>query len=334
MSDSILKSKRQNPSQSHREAGFTLVEVLVAAGVMGILVVGMITMMSNSQKQTQGITAKTDFNSLVNTVQTVLNNTENCLTAFGGANAVQLIGDSGGTKKSISLNIAGTTLAAGAKYGNTLTIKDLYFDLNGKRSAGAANQYTVPLNLVADRSIQGQAAVGGSILPHVFNVLVTLDPDDKIKYCAGQFTNFWVATADPNNITYLSGNVGVGSTNPGTKLDIDGTAQAKAFMYASDGRLKENVREIPGALDRISKLHGVLFDWKNAEQGRDQLGLIAQEVEQVFPEAVIAHPETGMKSVAYGNLVAPLIEALKEQQELIAQQQKEIAEIKKALSKK
>ena len=58
------------------------------------------------------------------------------------------------------------------------------------------------------------------------------------------------------------------------------------------------------------KLRGVTFDWQ--ETGSSSVGLIAQEVEKVFPELVAG--EEGNKSVAYGNLVAPLIEAVKAQQ--------------------
>jgi hypothetical protein len=43
-----------------------------------------------------------------------------------------------------------------------------------------------------------------------------------------------------------------------------------------------------------------------------QCGLIAQELEQVLPEAVHVHPETGMLSIAYGNVVALLLQAIKE----------------------
>ena len=95
------------------------------------------------------------------------------------------------------------------------------------------------------------------------------------------------------------------------------------------------MRDIPDALSRVLRLRGVKFDWKDRTDaaGRDQLGLIAQEVEQVFPEAVRTNPENGLKSVSYGTLLAPIVEAVKEQKDMIAQQQREIDELKKALAK-
>jgi len=95
---------------------------------------------------------------------------------------------------------------------------------------------------------------------------------------------------------------------------------AISFTQASDVRLKKDISTVSG-LDTIMQLRGVDFTWK--ESGKKSVGLIAQEVEQVLPELVteteITDPETGKvlrteKAVEYANLVAPLIEAVKEQQ--------------------
>jgi len=66
------------------------------------------------------------------------------------------------------------------------------------------------------------------------------------------------------------------------------------------------------------KLDGISFDWK--ESGEKSIGLIAQDVEKVFPEIVNTEEGTGLKSIEYGKLVAPLIEAVKEQQKMIDEQ--------------
>ncbi|KKT13602.1 MAG: hypothetical protein UV95_C0001G0139 [Candidatus Falkowbacteria bacterium GW2011_GWF2_43_32] len=106
------------------------------------------------------------------------------------------------------------------------------------------------------------------------------------------------------------GDVGIGTTSPGYLLHVNGTAAATAFVYASDEKLKKNVKTLDSSLDKILQLRGVSFDWiKDGEAG---IGLIAQEVEQVFPVLVSEAGDT--KSVHYANLVAPLIEAIKEQQ--------------------
>lgn len=95
-------------------------------------------------------------------------------------------------------------------------------------------------------------------------------------------------------------------------LVVDDNAYADAFFYNSDRSLKKDVKPLAGSLSKILNLEGVSFTWKKS--GDRNIGLIAQDVEAVYPELVVTNPATGLKSVEYGNLVAPLIEAIREQQ--------------------
>jgi hypothetical protein len=122
------------------------------------------------------------------------------------------------------------------------------------------------------------------------------------------------------------GNVGigdVGDVTPSNILTVDqGSATdpiADAWTTYSSRRWKTNIEPIDGALDKVQRLRGVSFDWK--ENGQPDLGLIAEEVGEVIPE-VVAFEENGKdaKSVDYARLVAVLIEAMKEQQKEIEQQ--------------
>lgn len=96
-------------------------------------------------------------------------------------------------------------------------------------------------------------------------------------------------------------------------ISIANDVNARSFTYSSDRALKKNIATIESPLAKILKLRGVTFNWK--EDNSPSVGLIAQEVEKVFPELV--GENNGFKSVQYGNLVAPLIEAVKEQQKEI-----------------
>jgi hypothetical protein len=110
-----------------------------------------------------------------------------------------------------------------------------------------------------------------------------------------------------------NGTARVTTSSSGTT--INGTLTATEVTATSDERLKSDIQTIDNALDKVMKLRGVSFT-KQAEKG---IGVIAQEIEKVLPE-VVTNGE--YKSVAYGNIVGVLIEAIKEQQ-------KQIDELKK-----
>jgi hypothetical protein len=134
--------------------------------------------------------------------------------------------------------------------------------------------------------------------------------------------DFYTAFANRMAITN-GGRVGIGRPDPQYTLEVNGSvAGVGAYSNVSDGRYKQRVEPIQNAVERLEQLAGVTFDWKPDErpdftfpQGR-QLGLVAQEVEAVFPEAVTT-AEDGTKSVAYSTLVPVLIQAIKEQQRKI-----------------
>lgn len=98
---------------------------------------------------------------------------------------------------------------------------------------------------------------------------------------------------------------------------IDGTVIGGS---TSDVNLKTNVATLEGALDKVCAIRGVSFEFieeqmSDPDKGQ-QIGVIAQEVETQYPEAVVTGPD-GIKSVRYEKLVAPLIEAIKEQRAII-----------------
>jgi hypothetical protein len=86
------------------------------------------------------------------------------------------------------------------------------------------------------------------------------------------------------------------------------------YNSSSDKRLKENIKTVESALDKVIALRGVSFDWK--EGGAKAIGLIAQEAEKVIPE-IVSQDENGYLGIKYNNLIGVLIEAIKEQQEQI-----------------
>jgi hypothetical protein len=145
------------------------------------------------------------------------------------------------------------------------------------------------------------------------------------------------------------GGVGIGTANPQRPLDVAGNIRASGNMecvalnQVSDLRLKTDIQPICDALSKIELLQGVSFRWNQnaksvgATPGDSQIGIIAQDIEKVFPELVNT-PENGYKSVDYTKLTAVLIEAVKElrtdMQVLASENQnlrKEIKELKETL---
>ena len=98
-------------------------------------------------------------------------------------------------------------------------------------------------------------------------------------------------------------------------LNIGGNFYAGGNVTAySDARLKDNVELIPHAIEKVQAIRGVTFTRNDKKDKITRYtGVIAQELLEVLPEAVSLDPN-GIYSVAYGNIVGLLIEAIKEQQ--------------------
>lgn len=109
------------------------------------------------------------------------------------------------------------------------------------------------------------------------------------------------------------GRVGINQLNPTEILHVDGNIKATMLILTSDATLKKNIKPLNNSLDKIARLKGVSFAWKDEEATTDHrkhMGVLAQDVEQVFPEAV--YGKDGAKAVDYPSLIAPLIEAVKQ----------------------
>ena len=143
-----------------------------------------------------------------------------------------------------------------------------------------------------------------------------LGNDDSVDWSIranydGGGSNFNIREGANSHLYIKSGNVGIGTITPSYKLDVSGIIRGNN-VSPSDVRWKVNINTIEGSLEKISQLRGVTYEWTDASKGvGNQIGVIAQEVEDIFPEAV-STDDQGYKSVAYAKLVSPLIEAVKE----------------------
>jgi hypothetical protein len=114
---------------------------------------------------------------------------------------------------------------------------------------------------------------------------------------------------DNENILLKSGNI---SLNRGNINLLQGQ-----LYVQSDERLKTDIRPIENALDRIGKLKGVYYHWKDDKKEKEEIGVIAQDVQQQFPELVNTD-KNGILSVDYIKLTAILIECVKDLKQQIS----------------
>ena len=122
-----------------------------------------------------------------------------------------------------------------------------------------------------------------------------------------------VGALDSGSITSGFGDIDIGTnTIDSGDITVNGTVQATNVIAISDGNLKQNIRPLENPLEKIQKLKGVSYDWKDPNNDDHEIGLIAQEVEEVMPEVVRNLHGTNLKGVEYQKLTALLIEAVKE----------------------
>jgi hypothetical protein len=109
------------------------------------------------------------------------------------------------------------------------------------------------------------------------------------------------------------GKVGIGDSSPDAALDVVGDIHYTGVLTdVSDERLKDNIVPVENALSKVQHLSGVYFNMKDTPDRRD-VGLIAQNVQEVLPEAVsIIDEETGHLGVSYSSVVGLLVEAIKD----------------------
>jgi RNAse (barnase) inhibitor barstar len=240
-----------------------------------------------------------DFNDEYNQVQSAFNASTGHThdgTAAEGA-AIEKIGPSQDIVATASVLRPKTTNAV--DLGTTaLQYKDAFFDGTVK---------TDTLTVDENAAIAGNLSVAGNLTGSgvTAGARASVSAGTGISYNSG--TGVITCTVDTPAEVGLSN-----LSNNGNNLSGSFTATGNVTAF-SDERLKENVETIEGALDKVSQMRGVTYNYKSElNDGQRGTGVIAQEMQQVMPEVV---EEGEYLSVAYGNIVGVLIEAVKELKE-------------------
>ena len=208
-------------------------------------------------------------------------------------------------------------MSSNVTIGGTLQVAGLTTLVN---SSNTGTLGIAGVTTLASLSTVGQAAFYSSVQVQGGMSIFSSLTATNINFTGFLTSNGATFSGTPPGINSV-GTVGINSaSNASYSLFVTGDIVATGNVTAqSDIRKKDNVVTIDSALDKILNLRGVYYTRNDSENiirsHTRQVGVIAQEVEEVFPEVVMTDTsDDKIKSVAYGNIVALLIEGMKSQQ--------------------
>ena len=247
---------------------------------------------------TLGVTAAARFSSTFNT--------GNSAAGFGGNVGVGgTLGASGAVTFYSTFNTGNSAAGFGGNVG-----------VGGTLGATGAVTFGSTLNVASTTGFGGNVGVGGTLGA---TGAVTFGSTLNVTGTS-TLTNIGATGVIAFRHVFTNGGLNVGATGAGVG-EIRATGDITAY-YSSDAKFKDNVVEIPNALEKIKSIRGVTFDWNEeyikSHGGEDgyfvrkrDVGVIAQEIQKVLPELVVERSE-GYLAVKYDRIVALLIQAVKE----------------------
>jgi hypothetical protein len=250
-----------------------------------------------------------------------------------GSHSPLLLQHTGGVvriNQNSSVSDASLDADGGALILGSSTLRNIVFDDNEimARNNGASATLYLQADSGTDLDIgssDGLVNIGGS-----GNINMSIDANDIQVRNNGTPASLF--------LNYDGGNVQVGSSSTSAattglkvygQIFIDGSV-----IHTSDKRLKKDVEALPYGLAEIMVLEPKAYNWKNREQKYKSLGLIAQDVQKLMPEVVsVGEDKKHTLGLSYTELVPVLINAVKEQQTIISEQNKKIDNLMKKFEK-
>jgi hypothetical protein len=195
-----------------------------------------------------------------------------------------------------------------------------YIDAFGNTSSPLLRFVNVSDSAVVMTMSGSTASIGASYMAYPLNIEAMSGGGQLALTRSGAVAEFYMGgtTGGGTQLYVRSGGSG------GVRLDAGSTG----WVSASDIRLKDIEKPIENAVENLSSLQTVYYSWKDSDNKRLHLGLIAQEVEAVFPEIVSESSIDEMKGVTYTELIPVLVKAIQEQQSQIESLKAEIQTLK------
>jgi hypothetical protein len=286
---------------------------------------------------TIGTSTATSFNGTINATNGVISGSSQILDGSGlvsGSSQITLQSTTGFTAYDTALaTITGSLITSASAAKTTNDSQDvsitnlnsatasLLIETANLESFTSSINTTIKSKLDADGVISGSSQItAGSTTNFATDVKTRLNAETVVS--GSSQVTLSSTTGGGTSAAVQFGSLGIGMAASVTTGRIDATNDIVAFS-SSDIRFKENIKPIENAIDKIRKISGNTYDWKEENkvehgyEGND-VGVIAQEIEAVLPQLVQTR-ESGFKAVKYDKLVALLIEGIKEQQLQIEQ---------------
>lgn len=330
-------------------SGLSLVEVMIAAAISVGIAMVVIQVSQNADKSINKVKTDTEYTDFRNFLKSTFSKGGNCAITLNDAGYTVSSGT--GSLSSLKLvtgsewddstqqfsEISSTLITVDnstpipqfpswlAKSINILPMINPTTDVNGNVSGTCIME----IELTRKDSSGSKKSFGARDRKFKMNLSCNVSPTDanKIDFCienSSTTLGFWS----------LIGSVPTDGIKHDYDVEIGKNLIVKQHIIVeSDKNIKKNIKKLNGTLSKIQQIDGYTYKLKDQYVSKnEQIGLIAQEVEKVYPQAIY-QTTSGTKAIRYSMLIPVLLDAIKEQQKQIEKQEKLLQKINKRVSK-
>ncbi len=312
-------SQKNNLSTNPRQRGFSLIEVLIAGGIMSAMALLLYQTLGNQQKSAKKIEVRIEADSIINDIRQTLGSRDSCLATLGGRNAsntaIGVITDikhlikvfSGPPLPPIIKFTSNTNFDSAVKYGSG-GVKILSYRLSAVDPqdpsigmvagdvSGTTNLIITFRNNLKEPIFEQRIRIDVTTVSAANRAIATCSSSGAIADFDARYVDVLGDTMTGNLIMSLNSNI-----------EIQGTG---TIIMSSDKRLKKNIHSLSNVTSKINKLRPVSYVWK--EDDKPASGLVAQEVQNIFPELVHQRKDSDFLAIDYIQLSPYIIKGLQE----------------------
>lgn len=291
--------------KSNKQSGFSLMEIMIAAALMGGLALAVAKLMQDQSKAVKTIESRAEYNSVITDIRNTLSLVDSCMATMGGLMASgDVLPDIKYKPDPAQPHVVKYT--ANELYGNG-NVKMLAFRIGNHQMVGTTAFGTTQLEI--DFEFNNNTGGTKNITRRASINIETESPTDlRIKHCyatggAGLDSRYLQREGDLESRTMRDDLI----MSSGTHIIMeDGTG---TIQFLSDARLKHEVQGMKKVLPKLRQLRPSTYKWISDD--RQDLGLIAQELRAVFPN-LVRESEEGYYTVDYIRLTPLLLKGIQE----------------------